>query len=176
MKRLTQLLWMTVAIAAVLAISFAVSRQDRDSGDPLLRSFADNLDTFEDGSDCFLPDVTPWKWDSVFFVQPHTTQKEVEGIIGFASDVKLGDESTSGEGRMVFVQDGKVVQVMKFYSAEYTYIVEADSFFKTADPHDYLCFAADQGVTFTKNSRNIGGSLWAVLSLAEDVDDCVQSF
>lgn len=175
MKRLTQLLWMTVFIAAVLAISFAVSRQDRDSGDPLLRSFADNLDTFEDGSVCFLPDVTPWEWDTVYFVQPHTTQKEVEGMIGFATDARLGDESSSGEGRMVFVQNGKVVQVMKFYSAECTYLVEADSFFRTASPNDYLCFDADQGLSFSKSSRNIGGSLWAVLSLAEDAGAHIRS-
>lgn len=159
---------MTVAIALVLSVSFLVTRHGRENGDTFLRSFAENLDTFEDDSICGLPDVTPWEWDTVYFVPPHTNQKQVEKIIGFSTDAQLADKSKSGEGRIVFVENDKVVEIMSFYSSECTYIVDADSFFRAAAPQEYLRFEMLDDVFFTKTSRNIGGNIWAILVLNND--------
>lgn len=176
MKRLTQVIWMTVAIAVVLSISFLVTRTGRETGDTFLRSFAENLDTFEDESPCGLAEVTPWEWDTVYFVPPRTTQKQVETMIGFATDVALADKSKNGEGRIVFVWDDKVVEVMPFYSSECTYIVDADSFFRTAGSGEYLRFQVLDDIPFTKTSRNIGGNNWAILVLNDaDLSDYIFS-
>lgn len=175
MKRFIQFLWLTAAIIAILTISFTVSRGRRQESDTYLLSFAENLDNFEDGSICNLPDVTPWEWDYVYFIQPGTTQKQAEKIIGFSTETVLVDKSSLNEGYMIFTFGDKVAEVMKFYSPSCTFIIDAGSFFYDAVPGEYVKFSLFDEVVFTKTSQNIGGSPWATLILMDDIGEYIYS-
>lgn len=113
MKKKFGPIWIFPCVAAVLLLCFAVDERGEKKSElePYMLSFSDNFSGYDDGSPCQLDALTPWDWDTVWFVPADSGSVKLSGLGGAVSPRDAhGDAPESWF--LVFARDGAVTYVL----------------------------------------------------------------
>lgn len=109
-------LWILPCAIAVLLLCFLLDEraEQKSDIDPYLLSFSDNCAGYADDTLCQLDALTPWDWDTVWFIP---AQKGASGEVtlpGTAITVHTADAAGDAPAAycLAFVKDGELVYLL----------------------------------------------------------------
>ena len=130
MNKRFRTLWIVPCAVLVLLLCFFLDEREEQKSDiaPYLLSFSDNCAGYADDTLCELDALTPWDWDTVWFLPAGPGAPDEVELPDVEEEIELEDAvgDTPAAYCLAFVKDGELVYLLSDQCADAGYRMNLD--------------------------------------------------
>ncbi len=157
-KRFRPLWIVPCAVLVLLLCAFLdETAEKKNDVDPYLLSFSDNCAGYEDDSLCQLDALTPWDWDSVWFIPAGKGAAHEVTLPGLAEEIETDDAAGDKPAAycLAFIKDDALVYLLSDQCIDAEYRLELSNL-PAADSSGMVCLTNNDSIVFRKTPAEGG--------------------